>query len=61
VLENKEVIEPELLEPIAKALKLPVEAIKSFDEEKAVNERRGTTRFSASRLLPYLVSSVPAL
>lgn len=37
LLEQKEVIEPELLEQVAKVLKVPVEAIKNFDEEKAVN------------------------
>lgn len=35
-LEDKEVIDPELLEEIAHALKVPVEAIKNFDEEKAI-------------------------
>lgn len=37
LLEQKEVIEPQLLEQIAKALKVPVEAIQNFDEEKAIN------------------------
>lgn len=37
LLEQKEVIEPELLEQIARVLKVPVEAIKNFDEEKAVH------------------------
>jgi transcriptional regulator with XRE-family HTH domain len=37
LLEQKEVIESELLEAIAKALKVPVEAIRNFDEEKAFN------------------------
>ena len=37
ILEQKEVIEPELLEQVAKVLKVPVEAIKNFDEEKAIN------------------------
>ena len=36
LLEQKEVIEPELLDQIAKALKVPVEAIKNFDEEAAI-------------------------
>lgn len=36
-LEDKEVIEPELLQEIAHALKVPVEAIKNFDENSAVN------------------------
>jgi transcriptional regulator with XRE-family HTH domain len=34
--ENKEVIEAELIEELAKALNVPAEAILSFDEEKAV-------------------------
>lgn len=35
LLEGKETIEPQLLDEVAKALKVPVEAIKNFDEEKA--------------------------
>ena len=37
LLEQKEVIEPQLLEEVAKALKVPVEAIKNFDEQRAIN------------------------
>lgn len=37
LLEQKETIEPDLLEQVAKALKVPAEAIKNFDEEKAIN------------------------
>ena len=37
LLEQKEQIEPELLEQVAKALKVPSDAIKNFDEEKAIN------------------------
>src|ERR1700740_365482 len=37
LLEQKEVIEDGLLEQVAKVLKVPVEAIKNFDEEAAVN------------------------
>jgi transcriptional regulator with XRE-family HTH domain len=37
LLEQKEVIEPELLEQIAKVLKVPADAIKSFTEEAAYN------------------------
>ena len=37
LLEQKEVIEPELLEQVAKVLKVPVDAIKNFDEEQAIN------------------------
>jgi len=36
-IESKEKIEDEQMEEIARALNVPVEAIKSFDEEKAVN------------------------
>ncbi|TAN21611.1 MAG: XRE family transcriptional regulator [Chitinophagaceae bacterium] len=37
LLEQKEVIEPGLLQQIADALKVPADAIKNFDEEVAVN------------------------
>jgi transcriptional regulator with XRE-family HTH domain len=37
VLEGREVIEPELLADIARVLKVPVEAIKTFDEEAVIN------------------------
>ena len=37
LLETKETIDPETLEQIAKTLKVPVEAIKNFNEEAAVN------------------------
>src|ERR1044072_3081714 len=37
LLEGKETIEPQILDEVAKALKVPVEAIKNFDEEKAIN------------------------
>lgn len=36
LLETKEAIDPETLEQIAKTLKIPVEAIKNFDEEAAI-------------------------
>ena len=35
LLEAKEVIEDEILAEVARALKVPAEAIKNFDEEKA--------------------------
>ncbi len=35
-LEQKEVVDDSLLEQVAKLLKVPAEAIKNFDEEKAV-------------------------
>ena len=37
LLEQKDVIEGDLLTQIAKVLKVPVEAIKNFDEDAAVN------------------------
>ncbi len=37
LLEQKDVIEPALLDHVAKVLKISVEAIKNFDEEAAVN------------------------
>jgi transcriptional regulator with XRE-family HTH domain len=37
LLETKETIDPETLEQIAKTLNVPVEAIKNFNEEAAVN------------------------
>jgi transcriptional regulator with XRE-family HTH domain len=37
LLEQKETIEPPILEEVAKALKVPVEAIKNFDESTAIN------------------------
>ena len=37
LLEAKETIEPDLLEQVAKVLRVPVEAIKNFDETGAVN------------------------
>src|ERR1017187_195310 len=37
LLEQKETIEDKLLEEVAKALKIPVEAIKNFDEEQAIH------------------------
>ena len=36
-LEDRETIEPDLLEEIAQALKVPVEAIKNFDEESTMH------------------------
>jgi len=37
LLEQKETIEPEILEQVAKVLKVPVKAIENFDEKGAVN------------------------
>ncbi len=47
LLEQKETIEPDLLEQVAKALKVPADAIKNFDEEAAIvniqNNYEGST------------------
>lgn len=47
LLETKETIDPETLEQIAKTLKVPVEAIKNFNEEAAIyniqNNYEGST------------------
>jgi transcriptional regulator with XRE-family HTH domain len=48
LLEQKEVIESELLEKVSKVLKVPVEAIKNFDEEAAVNIIANTFHDEAS-------------
>ena len=37
ILEQKDVIEAALLEDVAKALKVPVEAIRNFDEETTIH------------------------
>ncbi|SNS00999.1 hypothetical protein SAMN04487979_14120 [Flavobacterium sp. ov086] len=37
VLEQKDVIEDDILRQISNSLKIPVEAFKNFDEEQAVN------------------------
>ena len=37
LLEQKETIEKDILEQVAKILKLPTEALENFDEEQAVN------------------------
>jgi transcriptional regulator with XRE-family HTH domain len=37
LMEQKESIEPDLLEQIAKVLKVPAEAIRNFDEEAAIH------------------------
>ncbi len=47
LIEQKEVIEEPLLQQIADVLKVPVEAIKNFDEEAAVNIIANTFHDSA--------------
>jgi transcriptional regulator with XRE-family HTH domain len=46
-IEQKEEIEDELMEQIARILKVPAEAIRNFDEEKAVNIISNTFHDSA--------------
>lgn len=41
-LEQKEVIDPKILEDVAKALKVPVDAIKKFNEEATYNNIANT-------------------
>jgi transcriptional regulator with XRE-family HTH domain len=36
-LETKDTVDPTILEQVARVLKVPVEAIKNFDEEAAIN------------------------
>ena len=45
LLEQKESIEKNILEQVARILKLPVEAIENFDEEQAVNVIANTYSF----------------
>jgi transcriptional regulator with XRE-family HTH domain len=37
LLEQKEVVEPDVLEQVAKVLKVPAQAIRNFDEEQVIN------------------------
>ena len=48
LLEQKETIDDDLLERISKALKVPVEAIKNFDERAAINVISSTFNDNAS-------------
>jgi transcriptional regulator with XRE-family HTH domain len=48
LLEQKEIIEPELLEKVAKVLKIPVEAIKNFDEDSAITVISSTFQDNAA-------------
>lgn len=48
LLEQKETIEDDLLQQVAKVLKVPVEAIKNFDEQAAINVISSTFHDNAS-------------
>src|SRR5690349_8284700 len=61
LLEQKETIEPPLLEDVAKALKVPVEAIKNFDEDAAINIIATTFNshdYSFSRLCTFNINPI---
>lgn len=47
LLEQKELIENDILDQVAKILKVPVEAIENFDEESAINIIANTFHDSA--------------
>ena len=54
LLESKETIEPQILEEVANALKVPAEAIKNFDEEKAIyNIQHNTDTASNNAIINY--------
>jgi transcriptional regulator with XRE-family HTH domain len=53
LLEQKEEIEPQILEQVAKVLKVPVEAIKNFTEEAAYNIIGNTYNDNSSILGTY--------
>lgn len=45
LLEQKETVEPTLLQQISDVLKIPVEAFQNFDEEQAINVISNTASF----------------
>jgi transcriptional regulator with XRE-family HTH domain len=51
LLEGKEVIDPKVLEDAAKALHVPVDAIKSFNEDAAINIISSTLHDQAGSIL----------
>lgn len=53
LLEQKETIEPDLLEQVAKVLKVPLEAIKNFDEQAAINVISNTFNDNSQNNLHY--------
>ena len=61
LLEAKEEIEPQLLEQVAKALKVPKEAIENFDEEKAINIISNTVNNSDNATGNSLFSYYPTI
>jgi hypothetical protein len=59
LLEQKETIDEPLLEQVAGALKMPVEAIENFDEEAAINIVSNSFHDHASNTLNYQCSFNP--
>ncbi|MFD1002110.1 helix-turn-helix domain-containing protein [Ohtaekwangia kribbensis] len=53
MLENKDVIDSDQLEALAKALNVPAEAIKNFDEEKAIYNIQNNYEGSNTSNAPY--------
>jgi transcriptional regulator with XRE-family HTH domain len=58
LLESKESIEAPILEDVAKALKVPVDAIKNLDEEAAINIISNT--FTDNQFAGYTVNNNPS-
>jgi transcriptional regulator with XRE-family HTH domain len=52
-LEKKEQINDEILEKVSKVLKVPVEAIKNFDDEKAINIVSNTFQDESNNIKHY--------
>lgn len=61
LLEQKEEIEPHILEQVAKALKVPVDAIKNFDQEAALNIFSNTYHDNSSILGTYNFNPIDKL
>lgn len=53
LLEQKEVIEQDILDKVAEILKVPAEAIKTFDEEKAINIISNNTYHDSAATIQY--------
>ncbi len=61
LLEQKEEIEPHVLEQVAKVLKVPIEAIKNFDREAALNIFSNTYHDNSSILGTYNFNPIDKL
>jgi len=62
LLEQKETIEDDLLQQVAKVLKVPVEAIKNFDKETALNifSNTYTNNDNSATVQGYIVNYNPS-